>query len=261
MTLASCGAGQARRSDAVLLRRGFGGSVTRLALCSSPLVPHSAQRLAIWLTRAGQPSNPPHLINGQPEARGGPGGWAICRSGQSSSVVGEAMGKVGFGGKKSFDLGANSKVYNAFMRSGMFVSELAKEAGVDPWTIRYYEKERLIPQAPRSATRYRLYPHDTVNLIRFIKTAQGLGLTLEEIKKVIEAKRLKGKPCDRVVQLLETKTQNLHQKIGEMERLRGTILGLLKNWKRVRNKKTTCICEIIESAGQKNGKKRRGIIG
>lgn len=137
------------------------------------------------------------------------------------------------------------------MRSGLFVGELAKQGGVDPWTIRYYEKERLIPVAPRSASRYRLYPPETVDIIRFIKTAQGLGLTLAEIKKVIEAKKLKGKPCEHVVELLETKASNLQQKIKAMRRLKKTIGGLLRNWKKVRKSKTTCICEIIESTGQK----------
>ncbi|MBI2068230.1 MAG: MerR family transcriptional regulator [Deltaproteobacteria bacterium] len=129
------------------------------------------------------------------------------------------------------------------MHSGLFIGELSKQCGVDPWTIRYYEKECLVPVAPRSSSRYRLYPQETIDIIRFIKTAQGLGLTLEEIKKVIEAKRLKGKPCEHVVELLETKISALHQKMKEM--------GKLRNWKKVRNKKTTCICEIIESAGRR----------
>ena len=139
------------------------------------------------------------------------------------------------------------------MRSGLFIGELAKQGGVDPWTIRYYEKERLIPLAPRSASHYRLYPPETIALIQFIKTAQGLGLTLEEIKKVIEAKRLKGQPCEHVVELLEMKIVTLHQKVKEMEKLRKTIQGLLRNWKKVRHKKTTCICEIIESSGRRKG--------
>ncbi|MBI1909851.1 MAG: MerR family transcriptional regulator [Deltaproteobacteria bacterium] len=137
------------------------------------------------------------------------------------------------------------------MHSGLFIGELAKQCGVDPWTVRYYEKERLVPVAPRSSSRYRLYPQETIDIIRFIKTAQGLGLTLDEIKKVIEAKRLKGKPCEHVVELLETKISTLHQKMKEMGRLKKTIGGLLRNWKRVRKSKTTCICEIIESAGRR----------
>lgn len=143
------------------------------------------------------------------------------------------------------------------MRSGLFVGQLAKQGGVDPWTIRYYEKEHLIPVAPRSASRYRLYPPETADIIRFIKTAQGLGLTLEEIKKVIEAKRLKGKPCEHVMKLLETKASDLHRKMAEMGRLRRTIQGLLRDWKKVKNRKETCICEIIESAGQKKGGDKR----
>src|SRR3989338_5739493 len=46
----------------------------RLAFSSLPLVPHLAQRLAIWFTRAGPPLNPPHFINGQPEGKLGVGG-------------------------------------------------------------------------------------------------------------------------------------------------------------------------------------------
>lgn len=137
--------------------------------------------------------------------------------------------------------------------TGLFVGELARETGINPWTIRFYEKEGLIQEAPRSHTRYRLYPPETADLVRFIKTAQGLGLSLGEIRKVIEAKRVKGKPCDHVVELLETKITDLHRKMEEMGKLQKAIRGLLTNWKRARNKKSTCICEIIESAGHRKG--------
>ncbi len=61
------------------------------------------------------------------------------------------------------------------------ISKLAKELGVNVETIRFYERRGLISQPEKPETGYRHYSDDVRSRIRFIKRAQGLGFTLEEI--------------------------------------------------------------------------------
>jgi DNA-binding transcriptional MerR regulator len=68
------------------------------------------------------------------------------------------------------------------MRSG----EVAERAGVNVQTLRYYERRGLIGQPPRSLSGYRAYPAATVETVRFVKRAQELGFTREEIGDLLE---------------------------------------------------------------------------
>ena len=67
----------------------------------------------------------------------------------------------------------------------MTISELAKKANVNVQTIRYYESLKLLPPPKRSPSGYRLYTLDYLQNIRFIKNAQKLGFSLEEIGKLV----------------------------------------------------------------------------
>ena len=64
--------------------------------------------------------------------------------------------------------------------------ELAKQCGVNIETLRFYEQRGLLPKPLRSSSNYRLYPHDSVRRVRFIKGAQELGFTLKEIKELLD---------------------------------------------------------------------------
>lgn len=61
------------------------------------------------------------------------------------------------------------------------IGQLARRARVHLDTVRYYERRGLLPLPPRSAAGYRQYPADTVRRVEFIKRAQALGFTLDEI--------------------------------------------------------------------------------
>lgn len=64
--------------------------------------------------------------------------------------------------------------------------EVAKRAGVNPETIRVYERERLLPKAARTAAGYRQFPLETVRRVRFVRQAQALGFSLREIRGLME---------------------------------------------------------------------------
>jgi MerR family copper efflux transcriptional regulator len=64
------------------------------------------------------------------------------------------------------------------------IGEVAERGGVNLQTVRYYERERLLPAPPRLPSGYRVYSEDTVRRVRFIKRAQELGFTLAEIREL-----------------------------------------------------------------------------
>ncbi|MDQ3711260.1 MAG: MerR family DNA-binding protein [Acidobacteriota bacterium] len=65
------------------------------------------------------------------------------------------------------------------------VGELAKRSEVNSQTIRYYERQGLLPKPPRSESGYRAFPLESVERIRFIKQAQELGFSLNEVKELL----------------------------------------------------------------------------
>jgi DNA-binding transcriptional MerR regulator len=72
---------------------------------------------------------------------------------------------------------------------GLRSGELAAAAGVNPQTLRYYERRGLLPEPDRTLGGHRVYPPDTVALLRVIKAAQRLGFTLEEVADLLETGR------------------------------------------------------------------------
>jgi len=65
------------------------------------------------------------------------------------------------------------------------IGELARDVGLNPPTIRYYEEIGLIPEAPRSESGYRLYSEEDARRLKFIQRAKMLSLSLEEIKEMV----------------------------------------------------------------------------
>ncbi|MGC4785401.1 MerR family transcriptional regulator [Micromonospora zamorensis] len=73
--------------------------------------------------------------------------------------------------------------------SGLRSGQLAEAAGVNQQTLRYYERRGLLDSPQRSPGGHRLYPAETVTLLRVIKTAQRLGFTLNEVADLLDAGR------------------------------------------------------------------------
>ncbi|MEG3633045.1 MerR family transcriptional regulator [Micromonospora palythoicola] len=72
---------------------------------------------------------------------------------------------------------------------GLRSGELADAAGVNRQTLRYYERRGLLAAPQRSPGGHRIYPAETVDLLRVIKTAQRLGFTLDEVADLLDAGR------------------------------------------------------------------------
>jgi MerR family transcriptional regulator, mercuric resistance operon regulatory protein len=71
--------------------------------------------------------------------------------------------------------------------SGLRSGQVAAAAGVNPQTLRYYERRGLLPEPARTLGGHRLYPAQAVTLLQVIKTAQRLGFTLHEVAELLQA--------------------------------------------------------------------------
>jgi MerR family transcriptional regulator, copper efflux regulator len=69
--------------------------------------------------------------------------------------------------------------------NGLTIGEVAAQAEVHLETLRYYERRGLVEQPPRSPSNYRIYPEEGVRRVRFIKRAQELGFSLNDIKELL----------------------------------------------------------------------------
>ena len=87
-------------------------------------------------------------------------------------------------------------------------------------TIRFYEQAGLLPAPPRTAGGYRSYDDDAVTRLRFVRSAQALGLSLAEIAEVLRIRDYQGPPCTYVAELLATHIHALDTRIAELTALR-----------------------------------------
>ena len=103
--------------------------------------------------------------------------------------------------------------------SNMQIGEVAKLTALTVDAIRFYERRALLPKAPRTAGRFRLYTKDDVARLDFIRQMQGLGFSLTEIRQLLELREHHLGACLEVRDLLNAKLRKVHAKIQDLERL------------------------------------------
>src|SRR5215216_6123528 len=92
--------------------------------------------------------------------------------------------------------------------------ELARYGQVNPETIRYYERSGLLPLPARSESNYRLFAPAAVQRIRFIKRAQAVGFSLEEIRTLLDLKFAVDATCGDVRGMVDAKIDDIDRKIA-----------------------------------------------
>lgn len=108
------------------------------------------------------------------------------------------------------------------------IGEVANRVGVNIETLRYYERRGLVPPPPRSHSNYRLYPSDTVRLVRFVKRAQDLGFTLNEIKELLAFRNGSEATCGDVREQALAKIGNIDDKVRALQAMRGALAELVE---------------------------------
>jgi MerR family transcriptional regulator, copper efflux regulator len=115
---------------------------------------------------------------------------------------------------------------NRPLRSG----ELARIAGVSADTLRYYERLRLLPTAPRSASGYRLFPPESIVRVQLIRSALSIGFSTRELREILGERDRGGAPCHRVRSLVGEKLTALEARLRDLKSLRRELRSTLVEW-------------------------------
>jgi MerR family transcriptional regulator, copper efflux regulator len=111
------------------------------------------------------------------------------------------------------------------------IGEVSVRSGLPIKTIRYYTDIGLLnPHVRRSPSGYRLYESDVLNRLTFIRRTQALGLSLSEIRDILEIHDQGDLPCGQVKQYLESKLAEIEVQIRQLELLRNEVKGILSGW-------------------------------
>jgi DNA-binding transcriptional MerR regulator len=124
------------------------------------------------------------------------------------------------------------------------IGKVAQGAGIRASAIRYYERQGMLPPTVRAANGYRLYADDAVRLLRFVKCAQALGITLKEIKPLLNLASQGQRPCIHVKQLARNRLREIEDKIRELQALRNELRMLLK--RKAGRPDANEVCPLVE---------------
>jgi DNA-binding transcriptional MerR regulator len=106
------------------------------------------------------------------------------------------------------------------------VSQVAEQAGVSSDAVRFYEKEGLLPQPPRSPSGYREYDDTVPERVRFIKGAQAMGLKLAEIGELLEIQDRGACPCGHTRTLVERRLREIDDEMSRLASLRSELAAM-----------------------------------
>ena len=128
----------------------------------------------------------------------------------------------------------------------LLIGQVTEKSGVPIRTIRYYESLGLIQASARTEGGYRQFSSDVLTRLSFIKRAQHLGLSLEEIKDILEVYDHGKPPCCEIQEKLQAKLSQIDHQIEQLLTLRSEINQLLSGWQNTEIKPEDTICPIIQ---------------
>lgn len=114
----------------------------------------------------------------------------------------------------------------ALWRNAVNIGQLARQAGVPIDTIRYYERQRLIPEPARTASGYRQYARDDVTRLEFIRRAKTLGFTLEEIGELMSLSGNLSSDMKGMKEIAVRKLEIVEERLAELARVRDALQQL-----------------------------------
>ena len=116
--------------------------------------------------------------------------------------------------------------------SGARIGRVAQDTGVTIDTIRFYEKQGLLRRSPRSEGGFRLFGAEDIEALKFVRKAQELGFSLNEIRELLILRADHVPACSHVKDLLDQKLAMVRQKIAELQKLEGGLKSALRKCKR-----------------------------
>lgn len=129
----------------------------------------------------------------------------------------------------------------------MKIGELSTRSGVAIRTIRFYEKERILAEPPRSSAGYRIYEETEADRLSWIVSAQRAGLTLAEIRSVLEIRNEGQAPCSHTMNLLRAKRADIELRIVELRSLKSEISTMIDRAEKLNpdDCRDALVCQVI----------------
>ena len=124
------------------------------------------------------------------------------------------------------------------------IGQVARRAGVGVETIRFYEREGLVPKPPQTRAGYRQYPPDAVQRVAFIRRAKELGFTLAEVQQLLSLRVAPKRSCADVRDLAREKVATIENKIQDLLRMQEALKRLVRS---CRGKGPTGECPLLEA--------------
>jgi DNA-binding transcriptional MerR regulator len=131
----------------------------------------------------------------------------------------------------------------------MHIGALAKKIGLTPDTIRFYERNSLLPRPPRTEGGFRQYGDSDVETLGFIRRAQGLGFKLNEVRSLLNL-RSQVQPCASVRHQLHSKLVDVRRKLADLQKLDHELRLALDSCDKELRKRTPR-CPILRSDKQR----------
>jgi DNA-binding transcriptional MerR regulator len=132
-------------------------------------------------------------------------------------------------------------------RCTLKIGEVAKRSGLGIETLRFYERSGVLESPSRTESGYRVYDEAVLERLAFIKQAQALGFSLNEVKRIIDDARAGTSPCAEVREMVRRRLTELDARLREMRRYRTELAKTLAEWDRL-GQAPGHICGFIEGA-------------
>jgi DNA-binding transcriptional MerR regulator len=126
------------------------------------------------------------------------------------------------------------------------IGNLAEAAGVTVDTLRYYEREGLLPPIDRTAGGFRCYSEDTARRVEFIRQARELGLTLREIRQLVNPGHAR---CATVRQLLADRLADVDRRMRDLATFRRTLKAALERCEETLDRSKHASCPVVRELG------------
>jgi len=130
-------------------------------------------------------------------------------------------------------------------QQGLLIGEVSRRSGASRRALRLYEAAGILPASRRTVAGYRVYDAKTLALLVFVRQAQRLGFTLDEIKEIVSLKRAGRLPCAHVRDLVRRKAQELDERLADLVDVRQRVRALLNGWRSAPSGRAA-VCPHIE---------------
>lgn len=125
------------------------------------------------------------------------------------------------------------------------IGEVARESGVGVETLRFYERRGLLGRPRRTGANYRVYDASVLERLAFIRRAQAVGFTLDEVSEILSESEGGRSPCRHVREAARRKLEELDRRLAELRRYRRELGRTLKEWDE-RGEEEGRVCGLIE---------------